>query len=169
MRRRSFAKCGAIVVTVGCLMSITLAEASPASTTLPPSHSTAAWRLTSDHTSSRAWSYIDLGKLVITTQGYNVRSAGVLAMTASLSLSGAPVQIGWQDNGRVESPRTLTFAPRPNDGTFSYTFFDLGKRLDCGHTLRLLWRSPTGRRVDLTSGNVVVNYQPAANDTGICT
>lgn len=170
MKRPALAKVGALVVATGCLTSVAFAEASPSTNSISGSGRTAdAWQLTRDSTASRDWHYVDLGQILTPSAGYNVRSVGLVTAAVSMTLFGAPAQIRWVDNGHVEPPRLLTFAPRSNDDAFSYTFYDYGKRLPCGHTLRLLWRSPSGHQVHLESGDVVVTYQPATNDNQPCT
>jgi hypothetical protein len=89
-------------------------------------------------------------------------------MTVSAVITGAPIKIRWLDNGQVEKPSSVSFAPRTNDNAFSYTFADSGKKQTCGHTLRLQWRSVTGKEAFLTAGDVVIDYQPAKNNSQVC-
>jgi hypothetical protein len=91
--------------------------------------------------------------------GFTVNSTGLITMTVSATLSGAPVQIRWLDNGTVKSPSFVSFKPTGDRSAFSYTFADTGQAKTCGHTLILQWRSPTKRAVSLQQGDAVINYE----------
>jgi hypothetical protein len=89
-------------------------------------------------------------------------------MTVSAKLKGAPVQIRWVDNGKVERPSSVKFDPTATDDVFSYAFVDHGTKKACGHTLRLKWRSPSGAQVTLMQGDVLVSYRPVAGAASAC-
>lgn len=138
-------------------------------TATPPGREVESWRLTPDRVTSRHWQYINLPTVPPTpSDGFNVRSVGLLTMTVSAAIAGAPIELRWLDNGAVEKPSSVSFAPRPDDNAFSYTFTDSGNKEFCGHTLRLQWRSATGHKASLRAGDVVIDDQPAKADSGIC-
>jgi hypothetical protein len=156
-----------LVIATGSVFGLTASSGAGSS---PPksARQTVEWKLTPDHSSSQHWRYIDLPRQVDALEGFDVRSTGLLTMTVSANLTGAPVQIRWLDGGKVESPASVAFAPSGDSTAFSYTFADTGKKEACGHLLRLEWRSPTGKKVALPQGDVVVTYLPAAHDSGVC-
>jgi hypothetical protein len=127
------------------------------------------WSLTAGHVSGRGWHYVDLPTPPgPPSAGFNVRSVGLVTMTVSATLTGAPVQLRALDNGKVTRPSLVSFDPSVTDNAFSFTFADRGRARACGHTLRLQWRSPTHRKVALKQGDVVVNFTRAAGHPAAC-
>ena len=158
-----------VCVLLGTGAVFGLAASGGASTPSPAaSLQTAEWNLSTDHSSSRHWAYIDLSTPLSATEGFDVRSTGLLTVTVSANINGAPVQIRVLDRAKVEHPSLTAFAPSSANTAFSFTFVGTGHKEACGHLLRLQWRSPTGQRVRLTNGDLVVSYTPAADDIGPC-
>jgi hypothetical protein len=160
----------AACMLVGTGSAFGLAASGGASAPSPTttSRQTVEWKLTTDHSSSRHWTYIDLSAPGNALEGFDVRSAGLLTATVSANISGAPVQIRLLDREKVEHPASAAFAPSTDNTAFSFTFAGTGAKKACGHLLRLQWRSDTGKPATLTNGDLIVTYLPAANDNGVC-
>jgi hypothetical protein len=96
--------------------------------------------------------------------GFTVPADGRLTLSVSAPLSGAPVQIRMLDDGHVEGPSFVSFAPTGPNALFTHTFTAAVEKRRCGHTLSLQWRSPSEQTVVSGRGRVVVSFTPVANE-----
>jgi hypothetical protein len=104
----------------------------------------------------RSWGFSD---------GAAIRATGGIAVTVSVTLSGAPAEfkVITESGRRFEQatmrPGVARFAPATGRESFSFTWV-AGARGE-GHTVNLFWRSPTGDPVTLHGGSVVIQYAAA--------
>ena len=86
-------------------------------------------------------------------------STASAAATASLVLSGAPVDLRMKANPSVMLPGAVRFAPAGGNHAFSFTWAD-SVVPGSGNTVayKVQWKSPTGKLVKMTKGalNVLV-------------
>jgi hypothetical protein len=90
---------------------------------------------------------------------------GSAASTASLVLSGGPVDIRVRANTAVMAPGSTRFAPAGGNRSFSFTWSDSVVPLSGGTVpFTVEWRSPNGATVTMTRGSLnVVTQTP-----GVC-
>ena len=118
---------------------------------------TARWTTSDVSTSSTRWhSIASLSRLPIC-------SAGQVSATLSVTLRGAPARFRVVIDGVTGAPMrpgAAQFVP-VGEESFSYTFVKGTAPLDGDdtHVLEVQWRSPTGNRVTLTSGDLNLLYQ----------
>jgi hypothetical protein len=66
-------------------------------------------------------------------------------------------------------PGVMSFSPSTGTTSFSYTFARSAKKLTCGRTLRVQWRSPTGTDITMRRSDLIASYQPVAGPARVCT
>jgi hypothetical protein len=130
---------------------------------------TAAYQLQRDRTHSRQWGFVDPDRVVTPSMPFNVRSTGLVTVTLSATVSGAPVDIRVLDNQHVMQPGPAHFQPSQTGTAVSYTVTLSGKPTTCGHTLRPQWRSPSGEAVNLGRAHIVVTYTADLAKAHLCT
>jgi len=85
-------------------------------------------------------------------------SRGAVAVTVSLSVVGGPIGVRvLVDDGGAMQPGTVRVQP----GSSSYTFVSRVGPFEAsdGHAYDVQWRSPTGHKVTLQKGDVLVQYR----------
>jgi hypothetical protein len=128
-----------------------------------------AYQLDLDHTRVQHWGYVDADRVVTPSSPFNVRSIGVVSVTLSATISGAPADLRILDNQHVMQPGPAHFQPSPSGNSVSYTFTMSGKPKRCGHTIRPQWRSPTGEAVRLLRAQIVITYTLNPAKARMCT
>lgn len=133
----------------------------------PPCDVSARWVIRPDRTTSKSWTLVD--------QKYRSPSVhwpltvpvdGLVSGLLSVTVNGATVRFRVTDNGKVMQPGAARFPAAPSSESHSYNYSrDEPGRTDCGHLIRVEWRSPTGRPVALSNGQLVVTYQPQPDFT----
>jgi hypothetical protein len=117
----------------------------------------ASWTTSDVSTSSTRWH--DIGAL----SRLSICSLGQVSATLSVTLRGAPVRFRVIIDGAPERPMrpgAAQFAPAGQE-SFSYTFVKGTAPFEDNdtHVFDVQWRSPTGSRVTLTSGDLNLLYQ----------
>ena len=116
----------------------------------------ASWTTSDVSTSSTRWHEVPA------LSGLSICSVGEVSATVSATLRGAPVRFRVVIDGTTASmrPGAAQFMPAGEE-SFSYTFVKTTAPAEQGdtHVFDVLWRSPTGNRVTLTSGDLNLLYQ----------
>lgn len=126
------------------------------------------WHIAPDHTSSKKWAYVDRLGGANPSIPLRVAASGLVVESVSVNVEGGPVEFRGIDNGKAASPARSIFPKRSKLRTVSFQYVRNDKATTCGHTIRLLWRSPEGRQVHLRAGTLVVNYEPASTSGPSC-
>ena len=118
---------------------------------------TAAWTTSDVSTSSTRWHNVGaLSRL-------SICSLGQVSATVSVTMRGAPARFRVVIDGAPQTPMRPGAALFVPDGeeSFSYTFVKgtAPFEADDTHVFDVQWRSPTGNRVTLTSGDLNLLYQ----------
>ena len=100
-------------------------------------------------------SIINTGQPSTTWAGYQISGRGLMTVTFSGNFTGDPFQLRITDRGQVLYPEVTSFEPRPDGGSFSYTFVARGSRNANCHYIDPEWRlaRPNG---SVTMDNMVV-------------
>jgi hypothetical protein len=157
-----------LAIITGSLIAVTAVSSGAPASQAGTDRQVREWRLTADHVVSGGWQSIDESPGPSPSVGFTVNSTGLITLTVSATLSGAPVEIRWLDNGTVKAPSYVSFTPTGDRSGFSYTFADSGLAKTCGHTLVLQWRSPSKRMVSLSQGDAVINYEAVPGPADTC-
>jgi len=170
MRRGSGLWLTFLGLAVGSVIGLAATASSAPAAGSSRARQTALYSLHSDLLTGSGWHYINLPTPPgPPSAGFNVPSVGRTTFEVSAVLRGAPVEIRLLDNGRIRRPSPVAFDPRRTDNAFSFTFVNITPARTCGHTFRLQWHSPTGRKVLLQHGSVVITYVPTPGVATACT
>lgn len=152
-----FAACAALAITAPYVV---LAAGGRLSSGLDVQ--TASWTTSDVSTSSTRWhSIASLSRLPIC-------SAGQVSATLSVTLRGAPGRFRVVVDGVTGAPMrpgAAQFVPGGEE-SFSYTFVKGTAPFegDDTHVFDVQWRSPTGNRLTLTSGDLNLLYQQGTHN-----
>lgn len=87
---------------------------------------------------------------------------GPISAVFSGTFKGGPVEIRVTDVGRKFHPSTALFRPPAEPTSFSYSFVSHGSSKSRCHYVGVKWRSVTGAKVTMTSGDLIVTYREKA-------
>jgi hypothetical protein len=123
---------------------------------------TASWTTSDVSTSSTRWH--DIGAL----SRLSICSLGQVSATLSVTLRGAPGRFRVVIDGVTGAPMrpgAAQFVP-DREESFSYTFVKGTAPFeeDDTHVFEVQWRSPTGNRLTLTSGDLNLLYQQGSHN-----
>lgn len=126
------------------------------------------WIIKPDTTRSTHWVNVDPDQAFDPSQPIRVPADGLVTATLDVNVTGGLTDFRITDNSKVAQPSYATFRFSRGASAGSFTFSRDDNPTQCGRTIRLQWRSPSGRQVRLHNGVVLVDYQTSPGTQPAC-